>query len=121
MISHVQTVGIFVRDQQKAKEFYTQKLGFEVIRDDPMGEKARWIEVAPKGAKTHLVLFTPPGMEDRIGTFSNLVFGCEDIQKTYEELKSRGVTFTDPPAKQYWGGTMAQFVDLDGNKFVLHD
>jgi catechol 2,3-dioxygenase-like lactoylglutathione lyase family enzyme len=58
MITHVGNVSIYVRDQQKAVEFYRDKLGFKVLRDEPMGPNARWIEVAPQGAKTHLVPFT---------------------------------------------------------------
>jgi predicted enzyme related to lactoylglutathione lyase len=121
MIEAVRVVGVCVSDQQKALAFYTQKLGFDVIRDDPMGPDARWIEVAPPGAQTHVVLFTPPGLENRIGTFANVVFLAKDIQATYQELKRRGVQFTEPPTRQPWGGTQALFVDQDGNGFVLVD
>ena len=119
MITHATTVGIAVSDQQRALDFYIQKLGFETRRDEPMSETARWIEVAPRGAQTALVLFTPPGMEDRIGTFAGIVFDCDDIQATYEELSDRGVEFVEPPAMQLWGMMMAQFKDIDGNQFVL--
>ena len=118
MITKVKLMGICVKDQEKALDFYTNKLGFEVLSNEPMGEKMRWIEVAPPGAETRLSLFTPPGLEDRIGTFSQIVFHCDDIRKTYEELRARGVEFTQEPKEQP-GGVMAQFVDLDGNKFVL--
>ena len=79
MITHVRNVSVYVRDQQKGVEFYRDKLGFKVLRDEPMGENARWIEVAPEGAKPHLVPFTPPGQEGGIGTFSGIVFGCDNI------------------------------------------
>ena len=98
MITNVGTIGVNVRDQQRALEFYTQKLGFQVFRNDPMepgSESPRWIEVGPAGAQTHLVLFTPPGLEDRIGTFSGYVFHCDDIRKTVEELRSRGVELAE--------------------------
>lgn len=121
MISRVSVVGICVADQDRARAFYTEKLGFEVVRDDPMGEGARWLELMPPGAETHVVLFTPPGQEDRIGTFAGIVFTSSDVMKTYEELKARGVEFTEAPAKQPWGGLMGQFKDIDGNTFVLHD
>jgi predicted enzyme related to lactoylglutathione lyase len=118
MITQVKLVGICVGDQQRALEFYTKKLGFEVRTDQPMGPGARWIEVAPPGAETGLALWTPPGLEDRIGTFSQVVFRCVDVQATYEQLKARGVEFRQEPKAQP-GGVMAQFADPDGNLFVL--
>lgn len=118
MISSVAKVGVYVRDQQRALEFFRDVLGFELITDQPMGPDARWIEVAPPGAETSLALWTPPGMESRIGTFSGIVFKCSDIQRTYEELRRRGVTFAQEPTDQP-GGVMGTFTDPDGNLFVL--
>jgi predicted enzyme related to lactoylglutathione lyase len=118
VITTASTVGIYVSDQDRALDFYTNKLGFEKLVDEPMGGGSRWIEVAPRGAETHLVLFTPPGQEDRIGTFSNVVFSCEDIESTHEELRNRGVEFTEEPSEQPWG-LWAQFKDQDGNEFGL--
>ncbi len=70
-------------------------------------------------AKFGSARFTPPGSEGRIGTFANVVFGCENIAATYRELSASDVEFTEKPSKQPWGGTLAQFKDLDGNTFVL--
>ena len=120
MITNVQIVTVPVRDQQQALEFYTEKLGFEVLTDQQFGEGMRWLEVAPKGADTRFSLTTPPGFEERIGTFTGIVVTSDDVRKTAEEMKSRGVTFTQEPEDQPWGGTMGQFVDQDGNGFVLH-
>jgi predicted enzyme related to lactoylglutathione lyase len=117
-ITRAGTVGIFVSDQDRALDFYVNKLGFEKRLDEPMGPEARWIEVAPTGAEARLVLFTPPGMEDRIGTFSNIVFECDDLETTYEELRDRGVEFSEEPTEQPWG-MWAQFKDVDGNEFGL--
>lgn len=119
MITKASTVGIYVSDQDRALGFYTNTLGLEKRADEPMGDgSARWIEVAPKGAETRLVLFTPPGQEDRIGTFSNVVLECDDIRATHEELRARGVAFTEEPSEQPWG-LWAQFKDPDGNEFGL--
>jgi len=63
-------------------------------------------------------LFTPPGHEDRVGSFSNVTFMADDIDQTYEELKARGVSFSAPPAKRPWGH-FAKFEDRDGNQFIL--
>ena len=117
-ITKASTAGIYVSDQDRALDFYVNKLGFEKLLDEPMGDDARWIEVAPAGAQTHLVLYTPPGQEDRIGTFSNVVFACEDMESTHAELSSRGVEFSEEPAMQPWG-KWAQFTDADGNEFGL--
>ena len=118
MITKARTVGVYVSDQDRALDFYVDKLGFEKRTDEPMGPEARWIEVAPAGAETVLVLFTPPGQEDRIGSFSNVVFECDDIETTYRELRGRGVEFTEEPSEQPWG-MWAQFKDVDGNEFGL--
>ena len=123
MITKANTIGIYVQDQDRALQFYTDKLGFEKLQDQPMGDPmppdARWVVVAPKGAETPIVLFTPPGMEGRIGGFSNIVWDTDDIQATYEDLKDKGVEFTQAPFQQAWGW-WAQFKDPDDNEFGLH-
>ncbi len=121
MITQAGTVSINVRDQDKAKAFYTEKLGFEVVQDVPMmppAESPRWLEVAPPGAQTHFVLFTPPGMEDQIGSNSRVVLHCDDIRNTVNELKQRGVQFNGDLRQEPWGW-WAEFSDLDGNGFGL--
>jgi catechol 2,3-dioxygenase-like lactoylglutathione lyase family enzyme len=93
VLSSVRSVGIYVGDQDRAKKFFTETLGFELLQDTPMGEgpgAARWIEVAPPDRNVILVLFTPDGQQDRIGTFSNVLFDCDDILATHKELAGRG-------------------------------
>ncbi len=126
MITHAKTIGVPVRDQQRALEFYTEKLGFEVRRDEPMGPATRWIEIGPKGAETCIVPFTPAfssgsekEIEGRIGTFTGIVFSCQDAEATYRELAGRGVEFSQKPRKEPWGGVSAVFADEDGNTFAL--
>jgi predicted enzyme related to lactoylglutathione lyase len=121
MVKHVKFVGIHVRDQDRALAFWTQQVGFRVATDQPMGEGGqRWIELKIPGAQTGVVLFTPDGQEGNIGTFHNLSFAVDDVEKTYRELSERGVEFTQPPKKEEWG-TSAVFKDPDGNLFVLGD
>ncbi|HEX5476162.1 MAG TPA: VOC family protein [Vicinamibacterales bacterium] len=117
MITHVKFVGIPTRNQDAALAFYTEKLGFKVATDQPMGAQ-RWIELRLGSSDTGVVLFTPEGHEDRIGTFFNGSLATDNVERTYEELKARGVEFTAPPQKQPWG-TFAKFKDVDGNEFVL--
>jgi len=118
MIKSVKFVSIPVRDQNKALEFYTKKLGFQIMTDQPFGGGQRWIELRIPGAETEVVLFTPPGQEDRIGSFSGISFVTDGVEKTFDELSARGVEFLQPPKKESWG-TSAIFKDPDGNQFVL--
>jgi predicted enzyme related to lactoylglutathione lyase len=117
MITHVKFVGIPVADQERALRFYTEKLGFEVLTDSPMGTQ-RWIELQCGRAETGVVLFTPEGQEDRVGSFFNGALATDDVVATHAELSQRGVEFTKPPEKAPWG-TFATFKDSEGNLFVL--
>jgi predicted enzyme related to lactoylglutathione lyase len=118
MITHVKFVGIPVSDQQRALRFYTEKLGFEIATDQPMGPGQRWIELRISNSQTRVVLFTPPGQEDRIGSFFNGALACDNVEATFRQLSQRGVEFVEGPTAQPWG-TFAKFKDPDGNLFVL--
>lgn len=118
MIRGVKFVSIPTRNQDAALAFYTEKLGFRVVTDQPFGGGQRWIELQIPGAETKVVLFTPDGHEDRIGTFSNATFYTDDVEGTHKDLLERGVQFTTPPTRQHWG-TYCIFKDVDGNQFVL--
>ena len=123
MIKGIKFVGIPVSDQDKALEFYTKKLGFSITTDQPFNDKQRWIELKVPGADTGVVLFTPEGHEDRIGTFHSISFWTSNVQKTYDELVSRGVEFRREPHliarladREVW---MAFFADTEGNTLAL--
>lgn len=118
MIKAIKFASIPVRDQDRALEFYAQKLGFSIITDQPFGDDQRWIELGIPGAETRVVLFTPKGQEERVGTFSNIVFASDSVEKTHKELVAKGVEFVQPPKKEPWG-TFAIFKDAEGNQFVL--
>ena len=118
MIKQIKFVSIPVADQNRALDFYTDKLGFTIITDQPFDGKQRWIELRIPKADTRVVLFTTPGDEKRIGSMMQLSYECEDIDATYQELKGRGVEFDGPPEKQPWG-TYAMFKDSEGNRFAL--
>ena len=106
MIKAIKFASVPVRDQDRALEFYTQKLGFKVITDSPFDGTQRWIELGLPRADTKLVLFTAPGQDAMI------------VEATARELKSRGVEVVQEPKKADWG-TAASFKDVDGNRFVL--
>src|SRR5262249_10350007 len=118
MIKAIKFASVPVRDQDRALEFYTGKLGFRVITDSPFNETQRWIELGIPRADTKLVLFTAPGQEQMIGGFMNVTFMADDVEATAAELKAKGVEFVQEPQKADWG-TAAIFRDVDGNKFVL--
>jgi catechol 2,3-dioxygenase-like lactoylglutathione lyase family enzyme len=118
MIKGIKFVNIPVRDQDRALKFYTECLGFTVATDQPMGPNQRWIELRIPGAETRISLFTPPGHEDRVGTFVPLSFWSDDVEKTYAALKEKGVEFVAPPKRESWG-TSVVFKDLDGNSLHI--
>ena len=117
MIRGIKLASIPVRDQEVALQFYTEKLGFKVLTDQPFG-KQRWIELGIPGAESKLALFTPEGHESRIGGFQPMTFWCDDVFATAKVLKSKGVEFAKDPKTEVWG-TFAIFKDADGNQFVL--
>jgi predicted enzyme related to lactoylglutathione lyase len=123
MLKGISKVVLDVEDQERAKEFWTTTLGFEVVRDVPYGDE-RWLEVASPDKQITLVLgrsSTGPGDRDAVPEMlptSNFFFYCDDIKGTYEELTSRGVEFTQPPVQQEFGW-WSLFVDPDGNRHVL--
>ena len=85
MIKQIKFVSIPVADQNRALNLYTDKLRFTIITDQPFDEKQRWIELRIPKADTRVVLFTPEGEEKRIGSFMNMSYTCDDIDKTYED------------------------------------
>ena len=105
MIEGVRSVGIFVGDQDRAKDFYTNTLGFELVQDTPMGQEAgaqRWIEVAPPDRAVTLVLFTPEGQEDRIGTFQCRVRLRRRREDPYRAVGAGG-RVRRQPRQEFWG------------------
>jgi predicted enzyme related to lactoylglutathione lyase len=118
MIRKIKFVGIPVRDQDRALDFYVNSLGFTLVTDQPMGPGQRWIELRPPKGDAGIALFTPPGHEDRVGTFTGISMECDDVQKTYDELSTKGVEFAKPPKTESWG-VMAILKDSEGNEIVL--
>ncbi len=118
MITQIKFVNVPVKEQDRALLFYTEKLGFTIITDQPFDEKQRWIELRIPKAETRVVLFTPEGQEDRVGGFFNGVFECDDIGSTYKELSTKGVEFIKPPSREHWG-SFALFKDSEGNQIGL--
>ncbi|HEV7276190.1 MAG TPA: VOC family protein [Devosiaceae bacterium] len=115
--TRIHRVSIPVSDQDRAKAFYTGTMGFELKGDMPvpMGENARWIEVAPPGQDASLVLTTWLGMQP--GSLRGIMLETADLDDQLTRLKRDGVT-VDGPHDTPWG-RQASFADPDGNEFVL--
>ncbi len=124
MINRVGTVSIFVQDQDRAKAFYTEKLGMQLISDDELypGAGSRWLAVAPAGAETQIVLYKfDDNWQHYRPTFQqaqSLTLQCEDIHATYQVYKARGVEFIGEPETQFWG-TFVMLKDCEGNTLIL--
>jgi len=124
MIDRVGTISLFVSDQDRAKDFYTNKLGFELRQDAPLypGATARWVAVAPKGAATEVILYLPDENWEHykqvVGKSQALTFNVTDLNAVYTELKDKGVSFVQEPDVQPWG-TYAIIKDSEGNELLL--
>ena len=113
----VESVSVPVSDQDQAKSFYVDTLGFELLVDNTWREGMRWSEVAPEGSATSLMLVTwQAGMLP--GMYRVIVLATDEIHKLHQELKARGVEFELAP-KQTPGGTQAMFRDPFGNPLML--
>jgi len=131
MIQRLSHTSILVLDQDQAYEFYVNKLGFEVRTDSKM-EGFRWLTVGPKAQPELEIILMPiavgPHMDE--GTCNQLrelvmkgklpggVFDTADCQKTYEELKAKGVEFLTPPTDRFYGKE-AVMKDPFGNWFSV--
>ena len=132
MIQRMSHATIYVIDQQKALEFYRDKLGFEVRTDAPMGEGFRWVTVGPKDQPGFEIVLMEPKAGSMLdeetanqlrslvekGVLGAGVFDTPDCQATYEDLKAKGVEFMGPPEDKFYG-IEAIFKDNSGNWFSL--
>jgi catechol 2,3-dioxygenase-like lactoylglutathione lyase family enzyme len=132
LITHLEYVSVQVKDQEAARNFYVDVLGFEVDEDKSYPDGQRWLTVKAPGAQTKLVLFADPHAHEEGGccgsggcgscgpsyAWTGMVLGTEDVQAAYDELSGRGVTFLQEPQEKPWGKD-ALLADPDGNVFNL--
>ncbi len=118
-ISKLGTVIVPVSDQDKALEFYVQKLGFEKRSDTPFGHGERWIEVAPAGAGTTIALM-PPREGEAAGIPTRVGFASADVDADHASLKAQGVDVDeevmrmgDPVPPMFF------FRDQDANQYMI--
>ena len=121
MLEKLVYVTVFVKDQDKALDFYTNVLGFEKRADDPKTDGPRFVSVGLKGQDLLLVLWPgTPGQGQSYQGRSTAAYTIEtkDCRKAFEVLKSRGVKFETDVLEYPWG-YVAVFQDRDGNRLQL--
>jgi catechol 2,3-dioxygenase-like lactoylglutathione lyase family enzyme len=130
MITNVSLVTVYCLDQEKARDFYVDVLGFTVDTDITMGEGFRWLTVKhPNQPELELTLMVPgPPLNAEAAAFyrgqlekgemGGLGLAVDDCRKTYEELVAKGVTFIQEPSDRPYG-VEAVCRDVSGNWLVL--
>lgn len=119
-------IALVVNDYDEAIEFYTQKLGFDLIEDSyQAGQDKRWVVVSPpgsNGATLVLAKASKPEQQAFVGNQSGgrvfLFLNTDDFWRDYKEMVSKGIKFVREPIKQDYG-TVAVFEDLYGNLWDL--
>ena len=130
MTETIDVVGIYVRDQDEAHDFYVNKLGFRVHTDQRNGDY-RWLTVQhPEQPSFQLGLFrsqapmhdaaTAQALNELVakGAMPPLVMAVADCRATYDRLRARGVEFTQGPISRY-GNVDANFRDPSGNGWKI--
>jgi catechol 2,3-dioxygenase-like lactoylglutathione lyase family enzyme len=130
MITNVSLATVYCLDQDRARDFYVDVLGFRPDTDITMGEGFRWVTVShPNQPELQITLMTPgppldPEAADFVrrqlekGQLGGLGLRVDDCRKTYEELSAKGVTFLQEPAERPYG-VEAVMRDTTGNWLVL--
>lgn len=132
MIQKLSHATIYVLDQDAARDFYVNKLGFEVRTDRSMDNGFRWLTVSPKGQpELQLILMKVdgPNIKPEVaavlkglveqGRINGGVLQTDDCRATYEELKAKGVEFLSPPADRFYG-VECILKDNSGNWFSMN-
>ena len=130
MLKSLRVTSLYVLDQDQALDFYVGKLGLQVVDDVPLGYM-RWLTVGVPGDGERCILLEipgPPAMDEKGAaevralvtkgrSGRNLFFTTENCQKTYEDLRARGVEFTQEPTDRFYGIDVGlQLVILRGVK-----
>ena len=130
MITNISLFTVYVTDQDEAKAFYTDVLGFEERKDIQMGEGFRWVTVGhPTQPELDITLMVPgPPLDDQMaeavrrslanGSMGGFGLTTDDCRKSYEELSAKGVVFVQEPAERPYG-VEAVMRDNSGNWLVL--
>ena len=130
MITNISLITLWVTDQDEARDFYVTRLGFEARADVAMGDGFRWVTIGhPSQPEIEVTLMVPgPPLDQEMaeaikrslakGTMGGFGLTADDCKKTYDELSSQGVEFTQPPTERPYG-VEAILRDNSGNWLVL--
>lgn len=123
IINKIGKISVYVEDQEQAKEFWLNKLGFVLKLEQPMGPNAKWIEVGPSDDEfTTLILYPKSAMEQQQHSkiaHPSILFSTTAIETAYEEMKQNGVKVDEMLRMPF--GTMFTFYDQDGNEYLLRE
>jgi lactoylglutathione lyase len=99
-------------------DFWTNRVGLEIRTRRSLGPVGSWIEIAPPGAESCLVLYTKALLPDWGQRKPSIVFECDDVAAAVAIMKARGVTFSQEPKMMQWG-PFAAFLDSEGREHGL--
>jgi catechol 2,3-dioxygenase-like lactoylglutathione lyase family enzyme len=117
-LTNLSVVSVPVSDQDRAKRFYADTLGFSVDIDSSFGDGMRWVMLRPPGSGTAITLVT--WFETMpAGSLKGSVLSCDDLDKTLPDLAARGVRFNEDEVQEAPWGRWKTFDDPDGNGWVL--
>jgi predicted enzyme related to lactoylglutathione lyase len=116
-ITHVQLFSVPVTDQDRARDFYVDVLGMELVREFPTGPGQRWVQVKPTGAQTSISLVTWFASMPA-GSLTGCVLETDDLDGEAERLRARGVAIDGGIQSAPWG-RYVELHDPDGNKLTL--
>ncbi|GGD49821.1 hypothetical protein GCM10011514_12510 [Emticicia aquatilis] len=125
MKQHIAHFALVVEDYDDAIDFYTQKIGFELIEDTKLSEEKRWVLVKPKGATETAILLAKAAnteQESRVGNQTGgrvfMFLYTDNFWRDYHLMIEKGVKFVREPKEEIYG-TVAVFADLYGNLWDL--
>lgn len=124
MINKIGKITIYVNNQEEAKEFWTKKMNFVIKLEQAMGPNMMWLEVGPREDEfTSFVIYEKQLMlaqkPDANVSHPNIILSTNDIETTYNELKSKGVNVGKLMIMPY--GKMFNFSDQDKNEYLVRE
>ena len=121
----ISSICLFVPDHDQAIEFYTQKLGFDLIQDESLGSDKRWVTIRPAGAKETCILLKKATSANEVALIGQqaaggvlLILRTDNFEEDYQSMKRAGVAFLEAPREEAYGKVVI-FTDLFGNKWDL--
>ena len=123
MIDKINKITIYVENQEEAKDFWLNKMGFVLRAENVMMGGTKWIEVSPKDdEKTMFVLYDKNLMAQQNTSINvghpSIILHSNDIEKSHEDMKKAGIKVEDIMNLPY--GNMYKFLDNEGNSYLVY-